>query len=1073
MFKVKKLVISAVSAAFAFALAIPSSAQAAVGVSNVELRFTTAGTLRDQNDAARFQNPNTITVARGARIGVRAFITLTSSGTGARMSCVQLNVLQGGNVVFSAANNRFTERTSGGTYAVDFTDESIAWSAANATAVTLTGRDGQKLRAPTAIGNHSVEIKIYDARASGGANAQVCNSGVSFHTQTFNNVITVADTPTTTTSGANSIPVSMAVDPVFIGFRDGYGAMAETNNLPPSSGMHPVMGYYFPRLMNANQYNPLKVFRGGIVGYEIAALHSKTWAQNQNAATGNPNGLAWTCTEVEILNGATGGNLIANSRVYNDHSQLINGYLNYNAAANPAISAGRITNGGTNNRALWVPPTVTIGNKYAIKFRFYDTNNNSTGLNNASDQPLISGDRRCQGRVISEFIVPNAIEIIGEKVKNVSTSYSAGGTNPGDFAPKTASIAGGMQMRARVTADVDSAGGQNWGCTQAQVLGTNLNVYWNHDNWTSGNGRSTYSNVFYAPTGNKTYDAQYTFYAGDLSGGICGGAVVGQYLEKDAFRTETIAEIGVNNWVTQYREVLYGDFAVIGHGALCIPYGGTVSNPQRPTNHNGSGDMTDAPGRTDGARGDNSESDCMPGQIASANENMGLKFAYIPETHKHSSIIKPGGYDAANKSVKAHPSKSRTAAKLDIPEDAVIRHAKLYWIGALVYRDMFGKDAGFDTSGSLGGSNTDCQKVFNGDPMGARTGRGALELAKNIKLEMKDAAPTPLYAERVYIAGYDQNCHYLAQTDVTHLFGGKTGEEMNGYYFVSDLVTRRSGNPFGTTGGWSLVMTWDRKHDLAQPPRVVTYWDMLDGGASDMATTIDGFLTPQGGDVNTTIFVMGADGDAEDTDRMCLNPTGNSCPTTSIGNPHNGTSGQDDIPNIPLYPYESGKKPTCSQSPYHCNPEFTGRTTMDGPINAFTNSVTVGNVGNSKRPAGQLPHYPMTKRGSAYVPYNNTNGDLSWSLDDPQANYNLGFDLHVFHLSNYIGHGRKTAKLRVSPNNDHVELGVLGFSTMVFAPDFRHGFEKNSTIEYSETAPSCDADKSVEDANVSYTVRFK
>ncbi|MDR2904845.1 MAG: hypothetical protein LBU73_02710, partial [Helicobacteraceae bacterium] len=521
-------------------------------------------------------------------------------------------------------------------------------------------------------------------------------------------------------------------------------------------------------------------------------------------------------------------------------------------------------------------------------------------------------------------------------------------------------------------------------------------------------------------------------------------------------QAEYVAEIGVSNWVTQYRDVLYGDFAVIGHGALCIPYDGTLANPKREG------------GRTGGARSekDNSITDCQVGQMVTLSEHMGQKFAYIPEYYKHSDAVK--NYDLVNRSVKAHPSKSRTAAKLDIPKDAVIRHAKLYWIGSLVYRDKFGKDGGTNDSGSVGGSDSACKKVFDGSPTGGMTGRGALELAKNIKLEMKDAAPTPLYAERVYITGYDQNCHYLAQKDVTHLFGGKTGAEMNGYYFVSDLVTRRSGEQYGASGGWTLVTTWERKHDLAQPPRVLTYWDMLDGGKNDMATTIDGFITPQGGDVNTTIFVMAADGDGDAGDRVCLNASGRCGSATDKAKPHNGTSWQNNVP-VSLYAYDDGQTPTCKQSPYHC-PNFQG---LDGPNNVFANSVTIGAIGKGKRMPGQLPHYPMTKRGSAYVPYNNTNGDLSWSLDDPQANYNLGFDLHVFHLSNYIGHGKKTATVRITPGGDHIETGVLGFSTMIFAPDFRHGFEKNSTIEYSETAPSCDADKSVEDANVSYTVRFK
>ncbi|MDR2905037.1 MAG: hypothetical protein LBU73_03685 [Helicobacteraceae bacterium] len=1176
MFTVKKLVIGAISAMFAFALAIPESAYAVVSLSNAELHFTTGGALRNPPTVVlgiplgsdlRFQNPTTITVARGARVGVRAFITLNSSGSASQMSCVQLDIMQGGAVLFSTANNTFTERRNPGTYTVDFNYDALpAWSAANANAATLLGRNaGQRLKAPTAPGNYDVRITLYGARAGSGSNAATCNgdgtNATDFGSRIFTNAITVTDTPITTTTGANSTPVSMAVDPVFIGFRYNPGTLAdgtliggifnydmnEEQNLPPSSGEHEP-GYYFPHLMNINQYAPVKVFRGGFIGYEIAALHSKTWSYNQNAATGNPNGLAWTCTEAEILSNATGGAPIPNSRVYNNHDQFINGYQNFFTNSSPSISGGRVTNGGTNNRAMWVPTTgLTPGSTYAIRFRFYDTNNNSTGLNTTTDQPLVSGDRRCQGRVISEFTVPNAILIISDKVKEVSSEYGVIELNYAPpladtwwWSPKTASIAAGRPMQMRVSGRVDPSvlSDKNWGCTQGRVLGTNINIHWNNStdldplgvlsNWTTGR-HTTESGAFDAPTEYRTYDVQYTFYDGDLSGGTCRGAIVGEYTERDAFRVEYIADIGVGNWNRQYREAIFGDFAVIGHGALCIPYGG----PALLDRHHRTQE------RVDGDRGNNSDTaitDCQPGQMVTNRENMSQKFAYIPENFRNKEAV--ANYNTVNRSVRAHPKKSRTAAKLDIPKDAVIRHAKLYWIGSLVYRDKFGKDASLtilgaqtavDTEGSLAKNalltnDRECEKIFAGSPTGARTGRGALELAKNIKLELKDQDPMSLYADRIYVTGYDDNCHYLAQKDVTDLFEGQTGEEANGYYFVSDLVTRRSGDLYGTTGGWSLVLVWERKHDADQPPRVITYWDMLDGGSDNMATTISGFITPRQGDVNTTIFVMAADGDSEENDRICLTTSlaqrCNTATDNNVNRPHDGGQGRPSVtPGVSLYPYANGSKARCritsliplryEWSEHHCgkldlvsivfNPQFSQMVdlfqtfAMEGPNNAFANSVTAGPIGNGKRPAGQLPHFPLSSKwggfwgaisagllGDDYISYGSNSADLKWDADDPQANYNLGFDLHTYYLSNYIGHGVTNASVRVQPGGilgiggDRVELGVLGFSTMIFSPDFRRNFEKNSTIEYSGAASTCnEGETSVEDSNISYTVRFR
>ncbi|MDR2639248.1 MAG: hypothetical protein LBC09_05375 [Helicobacteraceae bacterium] len=585
---------------------------------------------------------------------------------------------------------------------------------------------------------------------------------------------------------------------------------------------------------------------------------------------------------------------------------------------------------------------------------------------------------RCSGARVGGYYAPNAFTVMASAVGVTQATFS--GEN-GAFS-KSVTLQVGSTLRYRLSATVSNLlSSENWGCTEVKI--SNIKRYNDHANWGVGTLTRTINSVgdglnalangaaLKAPSSAGTYSVTFQFFSGNGKNGGCEGDLIGEYVAVNAVKT--IGSISFRpTFDMYYRKSLIGDMKAIGSSAMCIP--------------------------DEKERGLDSIGVCQDPQFRTIIENMNLKYAYVNQ----------------NGAVVAHPTTSRTGAFLDLPPNAKIVYAKLYWLGRL--SSDYGSQKGAAVNCPNPSSVSD-SKVLN----------ALSEGADRVKLELPSGVAGYVKAQRVYLETYDANCAYLAQADVTNILDKDNAE---GTYFVSEIKSRRNGSPVGTFGGWTLVTVYENPSDTTHTYRLVTLFDGWRGGSGTIYTLISGFLTPSSGVVKSALFVMGADGDSDSGDRMCINALNAWCNTGESYRSGVGGQGAERL----IYPYKNYNTPI----PHKAFDGFRNNYYE----NAFLSTVSEGAVGLSAAPIGQQPQFS----------------------DD----YILGFDLHTYYMEDFLGNSATQTNIVVEPRGDYVIFGALGFSTVVYNPriaDIKIG----STVSHRpDAALMCDGKKDMRGATINF-----
>ncbi|MDR1451594.1 MAG: hypothetical protein LBI57_04590 [Helicobacteraceae bacterium] len=590
---------------------------------------------------------------------------------------------------------------------------------------------------------------------------------------------------------------------------------------------------------------------------------------------------------------------------------------------------------------------------------------------------------RCSGAQIGSHFVKDAVTVS----RFVIDIIGAGFSNGNDAFVKSIVLPVGSTLRYRLSASpkYSSAASENWGCTEAQI--SQIKRFYNHDNWRDGASRAITSwgdgvNALSsgislkAPSVAGTYDVTFRLYSGDSKNGRCGGAFVGEYVAPNA--VTTTGHISFRpTFDLYYRKSLIGDMKVIGASAMCIP------EEKERTNDN--------------------VGVCQDPQFKTIFENMNLKYVYV---------------DSYGRTV-AHPSTSRTAAYLNLPAGAKIVYAKLYWMGRLA------KDYEKHNGGELNCPNAS----YTSDPAILNALKAGPD---RVKFEKPSGDTRYIDAEQIYLETYDGNCAYLAQADVTNIVDQ---DAASGTYYVGEIKSRRNGGPFGAFGGWALVTVFENPSDLTSTYRLITLFDGWRGGNDVIYTLISGFITPAAGEVKSTLFVMGADGDSDPGDRMCINAENSWCNT---GDKYRSGIGEPGAERL-IFPYRNNNTPI----QHHAFDGFRNNFY----INAFLSTVSEGPIGFGVEPVGQLPKF----------------------TDD----YVLGFDLHTYYLDGFLANGATQTNIIVEPGGDHIVFGALGFATVIYNP-YIANIKINSSVTYRPDAPIvCDGKKDMRGAKINYVYELE
>ncbi|MDR2152079.1 MAG: hypothetical protein LBO72_04605 [Helicobacteraceae bacterium] len=591
-------------------------------------------------------------------------------------------------------------------------------------------------------------------------------------------------------------------------------------------------------------------------------------------------------------------------------------------------------------------------------------------------------DGACAESQIGWYYAPNAITVMPFEIDVKEVSFSAGDNN---FA-EIIKLQVGSTLRYKISANprYSSSPSENWGCTEIQI--SSIKRFHDHGDWrdgsrtivSSGDGVNALGNgaSLKAPSEAGIYDVIFRMYSGAGKDGICNGAQVGEYIAPSAVRT--FGNIAFRpTFDMYYHRSLVGDMNIIGAGSMCIP--------------------------DEKQRNDDKIGSCQNPQFNTIFENMNLKYAYVNN----------------NGAVTAHPTTSRTAAFLKLPPNAEVVYAKLYWLGRLA-----------NNYNTHNGGAVNCP---NPSSVSDKKILDALNAGANrVKFEKPSGGVHYVKAEKVYLETYDDNCAYLAQADVTDLLDTKNA---NGFYYVGDIKSRRNGGPFGTFGGWTLVTVYENPFDATHTYRLITLFDGWRGGNDVIRTIISGFLTPRAGPVDSSLFVMGADGDSDPGDRMCINAKSSYCNTGNEYRSGVGGSGDERL----IFPYMKDNAPIQHRA-------FDGFRDRHY-INAFLSTVSEGSVGYGKMPAGQRPRF----------------------ADD----YILGFDLHTYYLRDFLANGATQTNIVVEPGGDHIVFGALGFATVIHNPRIADIDIHSSVRHRPDAAIVCDGKKDMRGAKIDYTYTLK
>jgi uncharacterized repeat protein (TIGR01451 family) len=213
---------------------------------------------------------------------------------------------------------------------------------------------------------------------------------------------------------------------------------------------------------------------------------------------------------------------------------------------------------------------------------------------------------------------------------------------------------------------------------------------------------------------------------------------------------------------------------------------------------------------------------------------------------------------------------------------------------------------------------------------------------------------------------------YQGFADVTTLVAGSGG----GTFVVADIVADIAGS--NRYGGWSMVIAY--RNPNLQPRNIAVFDGFLAiNNTTAQNITLNGFLTPPSGAVDTKLGVVGWEGDKPyKTDSMTLTaPAVN----TTVGDPCGVIS-------------EAAQVTTFANSAGETNNYFD--STITTTVGATVNNTTARN-----------PNYP----------------------------YSMGTDVHILDFSGKLNHCQTGATLSLpTSSSDVFYLGVVSFSTSTYTP---------------------------------------
>jgi Putative Ig domain len=193
-------------------------------------------------------------------------------------------------------------------------------------------------------------------------------------------------------------------------------------------------------------------------------------------------------------------------------------------------------------------------------------------------------------------------------------------------------------------------------------------------------------------------------------------------------------------------------------------------------------------------------------------------------------VCTESGVDVANDDVDLQKA-PESSAVLTLPTNAVVKYARLYWLGRI--------DGSWNSTTQASAGTIELKKDADGT---------FTTLTANIKDAIAYRSDIQLYSASADASSIvtGSGTYYIS----TSSFYTTTGE-------TSDIY----GDGLGTSGSWALVVVYSDPDETTA--KNITIFDGFKEVTSndDASATVTGFLTPSSGTVDSTLYTMAAEGD--------------------------------------------------------------------------------------------------------------------------------------------------------------------------------------------------------------------
>jgi len=197
------------------------------------------------------------------------------------------------------------------------------------------------------------------------------------------------------------------------------------------------------------------------------------------------------------------------------------------------------------------------------------------------------------------------------------------------------------------------------------------------------------------------------------------------------------------------------------------------------------------------------------------------------QINSSTGLCEESGDGVANDDVDLQPV-PESSSYLDIPEDATVKYARLYWSGRLADNDDW-----------------DAAEISD---------------AKDIEFKKKtSAAYTDIRADIISYNYYGSIPIYSASADVMSIVDTNATYQVNSTSFYT--LHGDTSDGLGTSGGWMLVVVYEDPDETTA--RNVTIFDgyKIVTSSTDATGSVSGFVTPKTNAVDTKVYVYAAEGD--------------------------------------------------------------------------------------------------------------------------------------------------------------------------------------------------------------------